>query len=204
MSASRKTLGGRGVEAIFSPDRVKWRPGLLIGLLAIVTGCTLSIIVIVDAYLKPFSTSILSSYSSLLASSIGLILMISGAGLCTTRSTDDSIIGGEMGEAESEKHDAMPNGGSSSLISQHVEGRPKISFGRTTRYGLIAFLESCLAIGFYSGLTDDYRSNVSMQQWVHAFFPAVRYLLSWEAVLLVSALLGLVMTQFVPGRAFAE
>ncbi|HYY91704.1 MAG TPA: hypothetical protein VE955_06925, partial [Candidatus Dormibacteraeota bacterium] len=118
---------------------------------------------------------------------------------------DDYIIGDQMGKAESDARDAMPNGTSSSLIFQRSQGRgTSTSFGPSTRYGLIAFLESCLAIGFYSGLTDDYRSNVSMQQWVHAAVPAGGYLLSWEAVLLASALMGLVITQFAPGRALAE
>ncbi|MBO0888354.1 hypothetical protein J2P12_04555 [Candidatus Bathyarchaeota archaeon] len=205
INASRRRVGGRGVEAFFSRDLVKRRPGFLIGLLAIVSGCTLWMILVVDAYLKPFSTSIVNSYSSLFASAMGLTLVISGAGICTTSSIDVIETGEEIEQIELEKRDLVPNGTSSSLASHQVRGRRSgVTLGPSLRYGIIAFIQSCLAIAFYSGLAADYKSNLSMQIWVQASFPAGRFLLSWEAVLFVSALFGLAITQFAPGRAFAE
>ena len=135
---------------------------------------------------------------------MGLILVISGAGICTASSIDDASIGDEIDVAELEKPDVIPNGNSLSDSQRVRERRSRISFRPSIWYGVITFVQSCIAIAFYSGLAVDYRSNVSMQQWVQVVFPAGRYLLSWEAVLFVSAVFGLVMTQFAPGRAFAD
>jgi len=205
---SRKGLGRKGVEAIFSPSQEEERdPRFLIGLTAIVAGGSLWVILILDKYLKPFGTPIIGSYFSILLLPLGLILVTSGVGNC--RAFSFTLPVNEKQERNSpvqvSARGTLPNGEIS--LREAVEpGESRIgilSDPRTT-FGLAAFVQSCVAIALYSGLADEYQSNISMQQWIRTVFPFGRYLLTWEAVLIASAVLGLLITQFLPGRPLAD
>src|SRR5947207_526194 len=69
---------------------------------------------------------------------------------------------------------------------------------------LFAFIQSSVIAALYAGLVEEYQSNLSMQQLVRLAFPTAKYILNWETVLVLSTLLGLITTQFLPGRILAE
>jgi hypothetical protein len=196
------------VEAIFSPSQEEERdPRFLTGLTAITAGGTLWLILILDTYLKPFGTPIIGSYLSTLLSSFGLIFVISGAGTCTAFSfirpvsEDQEMNTSDLISASG----ALPNGKSSHRETvKPRKSRIRIWSDPSTKFGLVAFVQSCIAIALYSGLADEYQSNIRMQLWIRTVFPSARYLLTWEAVLIASAVLGFLITRFLPGRALAE
>src|SRR5690349_14537133 len=85
LTASRKRLGRKGVGAIFTPDREQRDARLLIGLAGIVVGIILWTTVALDSsYSNLFGASEISSYASITYASIGLVFVISGAGICET------------------------------------------------------------------------------------------------------------------------
>ncbi len=208
LALSRKRLGRKGVEAIFSPSQEEERdPRFLIGLTAIVAGGSLWVILILDKYLKPFGTPIIGSYLSILLPPLGLTLVISGVGNCTAFSFTRPVNKGQDGNTLDpvSAPGALPDGESS--LPETVEpgeSRLGILSDPSTKFGLAAFVQSCIAIALYSGLADEYQSNISMQEWIPSVFPFGRYLLTWEAVLIASAVLGLLITQFLPSRPLAD
>src|SRR6266702_1608454 len=83
-SSSRKRLGQKGVDAIFSSAREHRRASLLFGVLGIITGVTFWLTVLLDReYARFLGHSETDSYLTLFLTSIGLILVLIGAGICT-------------------------------------------------------------------------------------------------------------------------
>ncbi len=208
MSPSRK-LGRRGVEAIFTSAEAQRDARFLLGLGGIVSGIVLWTTVTLDfTYPKLFGTSEIGSYLSMALSAIGLVLIIDGAAICAvyrgsrTDYRDDQTIG-EI-DPSPELSDSQRPTVASLNSNQLSRRRPSIVSSANVKNGLAAFVQGCILIVLYSGLADEYQSNVSMQQWLRSFFPAGKYFLNWEAVLLVSAVLGLIVTQFLPGRLLSE
>ena len=188
-SSSRKRLGQKGVDAIFSSAREHRPASLLVGVLGIVTGVTFWITVLLDReYARFLGPSETDSYLALSLTSIGLILVLIGAGICTvpwisTAPTEEKALEG---------YTELANPARGSLPTTDM------------RRALFAFIQSTLIAALYTGLVEEYQSNLSMQQWVRLAFPTAKYILNWETVLVLSTLLGLITTQFLPGRILAE
>lgn len=129
-----------------------------------------------------------SLYAFLVLSSLGIVLVIPGAGLCLTFSF----------------RGLTRNFGKSPLTvpTERIDGG--LFAGKNLRYGFIAFLQSSIVLTLYSGLTAEYESNSSMQLWLRSIFPPSQVLLSNEAIFITAGLLGLLIVQFLPGQAFAE
>jgi hypothetical protein len=205
MSASGKRLGRKGVDAIFTPDREQRDARLLIGLAGIVVGITLWTTVALDSsYPNVFGASEISSYASITYASIGIVFVISGAGICKTY------------YALRSPHRTDPALDTEKLTSNHAilsvreslqdygEPRAGVLASTNLKFGLIAFIQSCIMLSLYSGLADEYHSNLSMRLWVSSIFSYGGLVLGWEAVLATAALLGLIVVQFLPGKALAE
>jgi hypothetical protein len=202
----RKRLRREGIEAIFSNTREKRDPSFLIGLSAITAGATSWTILVIDRYAKPFAEPIISSYMSILLSSFGILLVVGGIGICTAFPTVRQEAGHDdtQGSIDSLRADILSNG--KSLRSRIGEsGRSRIRIiSDSTKYGVVAFVQSCFAIALYGGLTDEYQSNIVLLHWVQTVFPSASYLLTWQAVLITAAIFGVVVSQFTPGRVLAE
>jgi hypothetical protein len=206
VNVARKRLGRKGVDAIFTPDRQQRDARFLVGLAGIVAGIAIWTIVIMDSiYPKLFGTSEIGPYLSMVLSSLGIMLAISGAGICISYSIFRPVY------ERSRMPDTLDPSRGRSVLSDRASslegygGQPVgILSSKNTRFGLMAFVQSCLVLALYSGLVDEYQSNVSMRQWVSSVFPYGQLVLSWEAVLVASALLGIVVVQFLPGRALSK
>jgi len=205
MRASGKRLGRKGVDAIFTPDREQRDARLRIGIAGILVGIALWTTVALDSrYPYLFGASEISSYASITYASIGLVFVISGAGVCETyyalRSPhrNNSPLDTEMRTS----NDAILSIRES--LQGYGEPRAGILSSNDLKLGLIAFIQSCIMLSLYSGLADEYHSNLSMRIWVSSIFPYGGLVLSWEAVLATAALLGLIVIQFLPGKALAE
>jgi hypothetical protein len=194
------------VDAIFTPDKEQRDARFLVGLAGIVAGIVLWISVILDSrYPKLFGTSEISSYLSMVLSSLGLIFVISGSGICLSysifkppyenQSMADSVDASTTRTTLSDRE---------SLLQDYGRRDVGILSSNNVKFGLIAFIQSCLALALFSGLVDEYQSNNSMRQWVSSIFPYGQLVLSWEAVLVASALFGFIVVQFIPGKALAE
>jgi len=188
-SPSRKRLGRKGVDAIFSSAREHRPASLLVGVLGIVTGVTLWITVLLDReYTRILGPSETDSYLTLFLTSIGLILALIGTGICgvpsiPTAPTEEKALEG-YAELANPSRGALPTS--------------------DMRRTLFAFIQSSIIAALYTGLVEEYQSNLSMQQWVRLAFPTAKYILNWETVLVLSTLLGLITIQFLPGRLLAE
>jgi len=188
-SSSRKRLGQKGVDAIFSSAREHRLASLLVGVLGIVTGVTLWFTILLDREYKRFlGPSETDSYLTLFLASIGLILVLVGAGICT-----------------------VPSISTAPTEEKALEGYPELAKPSrrilpmsNMRFALFAFIQSLVISALYAGLVEEYQSNLTMQQWVRLVFPTAKYILNGETVLVLSTLLGLITAQFLPGRLLAE
>src|SRR6266571_5353129 len=188
-SSSRKRLGQKGVDAIFSSASEHRPASFLVGVLGIVTGVALWFTILLDLEYKRFlGPSETDSYLTLFLASIGLILVLVGAGICTVSS---------ISTAPTEE--------------KALEGYPELAKPSrrilpmsNMRFALFAFIQSFVISALYAGLVEEYQSNLTMQQWVRLVFPTAKYILNGETVLVLSTLLGLITAQFLPGRLLAE
>jgi hypothetical protein len=177
------------VDAIFTPPKKQMDDRFLIGIAGIVVGIVLWTTVTLDSiYPRLFGASEIGSYSSLVLLSLGVIFVISGIGISLTYYPFNSTHG-SRGRALSQSYSEQATG---------------ILPSTNLRYGLISFIQSSIAIALYSGLADEYHSNPSMQEWIHAIIPLGQLLLGRECVLFVAGLMGLSIVQFLPGQALAE
>jgi len=205
MSASGKKLGRKGVDAIFTPDREQRDARLLIGLAGIAVGIALWTTVALDSsYPNLFGASEIGSYASMTYASIGLVFVISGAGIWKTYYVLRSPHRNDppLDTEKRTSNDAILSMRGS--LQGYGEPRAGILSSKNLNLGLIAFIQSCVMLSLYSGLADEYHSNLSMRLWVSSIFPYGGLVLSWEAVLATAALLGLIVVQFLPGKALAE
>ena len=180
-------IGKKGVDAIFTPPRQRRNDRFRVGLVAILACIALCTGVILGTrYAKPFGAFTTNSYSSLVLLSLGVIFVISGTGISITYYSTQTL----ENPVDSRKAYSTPDLGA----------RPSTNL----KYGLIAFVQSSIAIALYSGAADEFNSNPSMQEWIRATFPFGQLLLQRECVLIVAALMGLSIVQFLPGQALAE
>ena len=76
--------------------------------------------------------------------------------------------------------------------------------GPGSRIGAIAFIQSVAIVTLYSGFVQEFESSATMPSWVRSNFPIGQSLLSWEGVLFLSVLHGLLLVQLLPGRVLSE
>jgi hypothetical protein len=186
-------VGGRirrkGVDAIFTPPKKQMDDRFLVGIAGIVVGIALWTTVTLDS-INPrlFVASEISSYSSLVLLSLGVILVISGTGISLTYYRFSST------------HES----GLKTSSQSYSEQETGVLRSTNLKYGLISFIQSSIAIALYSGLADECNSNPSMQEWIHSIFPLGQLFLGRECVLVVAGLMGLSIVHFLPGQALAE
>jgi hypothetical protein len=206
MSASGKRLGRRGVNAIFTPDGENRDARLVVGLSGIVVGIILWITVALDSgYPNLFGASEIGSYVSMVFASLGIVFVISGAGICQGYY---ALRPAHRNDSALDAEDPSSNHAVLSIRESSLQGYGELRAGilssKNLRLGLITFIQSCVMLSLYSGLADEYHSNLSMRLWVSSVFPYGGLVLSWEAVLATAALLGFIVVQFLPGKALAE
>ncbi len=180
-------IGKKGVDAIFTPQHKQRDARFLLGLAGVVSGAALCTAVAVNTrYPKLLGAGEISSYSSLVLSSLGIIFAITGTGISLTYSSLNA----------SRENDDRSR-------SDSVQARGALS-SNNMKFGLIAFIQTCIAITLYSGLAEEYQSNSSMRAWIHSILPLGQVFLSGEFVLVFAALLGIAVVQFLPGQVLAE
>lgn len=191
-SPQQKKLEKKGVDSLFSPEEEKSRPGLFLGNLAILVGLALWTINIAGAQ-RPsyFGSSGLDSYTSVVLAPLGLLFVVSGISVVLTLRKASSPTSAQKLTDEADRMAQLP-----------PSTRP-ISVV-SLRLGIIAFLESLLIVSLYAGVLDEYQSNLGMQDWVRRTIPTAQILLSYEALIIASGILSLLVVQFLPGRRFYE
>ena len=75
---------------------------------------------------------------------------------------------------------------------------------RVSKTFLVAVVQSSVLIASYGSLVAEYETNPGMQAWVQTNFPLASGLLNYYVVLLLTGLLGVLVTQFFPSGRFSE
>jgi hypothetical protein len=181
----RGRVNRKGVDALFTPAKRERDRRILVGLAAILTAIALWTTVVDSRDPRLVGTFVTTAYYSIVMASLGEILAIVGIGITLTY---------------------LPLGSRREWSRNQVDRTHRIEMldSLNLRYGLLAFAESCIAVMLYSGLCEEYESNPSMQLWVRSSIPFGQFLLTEGGVLALSAVLGLVIVQFLPGRLLAE
>ena len=82
-----------------------------------------------------------------------------------------------------------------SILPQH---KRRFSFGSSAL--AFALAEAIILLVIYGGLVQEYSSNLNMQNWIRANFSMGTYLLSYNAVLGVAGILGVIVFQLLPKK----
>ena len=204
----------KGVQAVFTPS-TNWtgRAQLALGLLAIGAG-TGSWIYTTRALggfglgnVVPWNESVPA-----ILLPISIPLLIGGVGLCTyflaMRRTWRASNRIESALYELEALVGQKNGvpGSSIAVRAVPEAKSRNrsfhlpSFNLVSKALSIALVEAVLLVIIYGGLVQEYSSNVNMQNWIRSNFAPGSYLLSYNAVLVLAGLLGVLIFQLLPRR----
>ncbi len=205
----RKRKTQNGVEAVFTPDGD--RHGYVryvVGLLAIGTGAALWVWGI-----QPLTGSTANLIrldglsSSLILMSLAMSLVIGGVGWSTyflavrrTRRENNKIRSAiyeleALVGSKNSVQDPTPAKVDAKLPERQALPR------RISKSLAVALLEAAMLIIVYSGLVQEYTSNINMQEWVHAHIAFGGYLLNYNAVLLLTtALSGVLVYQLLPGE----
>jgi hypothetical protein len=194
------------VDAIFTPAREQRDARFVVGLMGIVAGIALwTTVILYSLYPTLFGASEISFYLSMVLSTLGLTLVISGAGICLTYSIFRPVYEGSViADTESVPMNRAVLSDDVTALQDHEGPQAGIRSSYNMRFGLFAFIMSSVILVLYSGMADEYQSNSSMRKWVSSVFPYGQLVLSWEAVLVSAVFLGLIVVQFLPGRALAE
>lgn len=197
---NRRSRERRGLEAIFSSEKTGIERQVLTGAAGAIAGLILSILAILGTnYPHALGLSSNVVYSSLTFGALGILLLICGGGTLafalahneskTSNSAPSSIDGPSRIDAI---EDALS------------ENQTQRMFGQGSRTGGVAFVQSLVLVALCSGFVQEFESNSTMQIWVRSNIPVGQSLLNWEAVILLSVLLGFLLLQFLPGRFFSE
>lgn len=196
---NRRGRERKGLEAIFTSQNGGRRGEILAGIAGVIAGLFLSILAIFRAdapqTLGPLANMV---YAALTLGALAVFLLIGG--------------GGTIAFALSRRESNLSNSGS------QLDGRSAVDpvgdsvghdetrgmFGPGSKTGSVAFIQSLVLVALYSGFVQEFQSNRTMQMWVRSNLPVGQYVLNWEAVLIFSAALGLLMLQFLPGRFFSD
>jgi len=136
---------------------------------------------------------------------VSIPLLIGGVGLCTyylaMRRTwrASSRIESALYELEAllEKKNTPPDSTVDAGIVIGLKPIPRKSF-HLPKVLAIALVEAIVMLIIYSGLVQEYGSNVNMQNWVQANFSPGGYILNYYGVLILAGLLGVTIFQLLP------
>ncbi len=199
----------KGVQAVFTPDAGwKGRAQVALGLIAIGIGAgawsysARGLGGLGLGNLIPWNSSV----SSFLLP-VSIPLLIGGVGLCTyylaMRRTwrASSRIESALYELEAllEKKNSSPDSPVDAGVVLGVKPIGRKSF-HLPKVLAIALVEAIVMLIIYSGLVQEYGSNVNMQNWVQANFAPGGYLLNYYGVLILAGLLGVTIFQLLPRR----
>jgi len=199
----------KGVQAVFTPDPGwKGRAQVALGLIAIGIGAgawsysTRSLGGLGLGNLIPWNLSV----SSFLLP-VSIPLLIGGVGLCTyylamrrTWRASDRIESAlyEL-EALLEKKNTSPDSLVDAGVVMGVKPIGRKSF-HLPKVLAIALVEAIVMLTIYSGLVQEYGSNVNMQNWVQGNFAPGGYFLNYYGVLILAGLLGVAIFQLLPRK----
>jgi hypothetical protein len=210
----RRRPAQRGVQAVFTTGS-NWRgkAQLAIGLITVALGTTSWIYAtkglaeIGIGNLIPYNSSI----SDVLLP-VSIPLLIAGVGLCTyylaMRRTwrASNRIESALYELETLVGQRnLPLGqpsASETVPSQKIEKDNRSSIVSKALAFVLA--QSIVLIILYGGLVQEYASNINMQNWVRANFAPGSYLLNFNAVLILTGLLGILIFQLTPKRLHSK
>ena len=190
----------KGLEAIFTAQSSRRNSEVLTGALGVVAGLFLSTFAVlqggVHRALGAWGQAI---YSPLAFGSIGLLLLICGTGTIKFALTNrEAKLENSMASSTDEHSETdSPQG------TERLRGRPTM-FGQGSKLGSVAFIQGLVLVALYAGFVQEYESNLTLQVWVRTNFSVGQPVLSWEGVLVLSASLGLLLLQFLPGRFLSE
>lgn len=204
----RRKPAQNGVEAVFTPDGgshgyIRY----VVGLVVIGTGAALWVWGI-----QPLTGSTANLIqldglsSSLILMSLAMSLVIGGVGWSTyflavrrTRRENNKIRSAiyELEALVGSKNGVQGPPLVARLDAKGVEGQASPS--RIPKSLAVALVEAVMLTIVYSGLVQEYASNINMQEWVHSHVAFGGYLLSYNAVLLLTtALSGVLVYQLLP------
>jgi MFS family permease len=206
----RRKQGQKGVQAVFTPSS-DWRERaqIIFGLAAIVVGAaswTYTAKALGGAGLGSLIPWNASASAILLP--ISIPLLIGGVGLCTyylamrrtlraSNRIESALL--ELEALVGQKNiNSAPPSDSGTATGRQVATKPRLGF--LSRTLGIALGEAAVMVIIYSGLVQEYVSNVYMQSWVHANFAPGSYLLNYYMVLILAGLLGLLIFRFLPRK----
>lgn len=190
----------KGLEAIFTSQSQVRNSEVLTGALGIVAGLFLSTLAAfpteADQALGAWGQSI---YSQLSFGSIGVLLLICGAGTMIF-----AVANREIKLETSMTSSADDRSGFDSWQSVVGFKEERKMFGPGSHLGSIAFIQGLVSVALYAGFVQEYDSNFTLQLWVRSNFPVGQSVLNWESVMILSVSLSLLLLQFLPGRFFSE
>ena len=194
--ANRRKRDRKGLEAIFTSEKERMEVEIPTGAAGIIGGLILSVLAVFrsDApkVLGPWGDAV---YSAVTLGSLGALLFICGVGSFA------------FGVAHREARLRHTSASSTTDIDSGFakdNDRTQRMFGQGSRIGAVAFIQSVVLVGLYSGFVQEFESNLTMQTWVRSNFPIGQSLMSWEGVLILSVSLALLLLQFLPGRFLSE
>jgi len=190
----------KGLEAIFTAQSNRRNSEVLTGALGVLAGLFLSSFAVLQGGLhRALGAWGQAIYSPLAIGSIGLLLLICGTGTIKFALTNrEAKLENSMASSTDEHSEAdSPQG------TEGLRGRRKM-FGHGSKLGSVAFIQGLVLVALYAGFVQEYESNLTLQVWVRTNFPVGQSVLSWEGVLVLSASLGLLLLQFLPGRFLSE
>jgi hypothetical protein len=138
------------------------------------------------------------SFSYLVLASLGLLFLTSGTGICLVQLGGHSL---------AKRRDRIVQFDTDfSALHQNSEQPRNSSFEDrrlNLRLSLVVFFQSCLLVVLFTGLVAEYGSNLTMQEWVNSSFSFGKILLTWQAVLSSSFMMGLLVGYSLIGRDLA-
>lgn len=206
----RRRPAQKGVQAVFTPAKNwKGRAQLALGLIAIAVGTaawTYTTRAAGGFGLGGFVPWNASASAILLP--ISLPLLIGGVALCTyylaMRRTWRASNRIESALYELEALVGQKNGTLGQLSNQETipdaKAAKKPRFGFVSKALAVALAEAVVLVLVYGGLVQEYASNVNMRSWVQANFAPGSYLLNYNAVLVLTGLLGVLIFQLLPRK----
>ena len=200
----------RGVQAVFTP-KTDWKgkAQLTAGLVSIVLGA--SAWTYASRSLGGLGLGNVIPWSPTAAAfllPLSLPLLMGGVGLSTYyfamrrtwRASNriesalyelEALVGQKNGLEESPK---VPEASPSTIAMK----KRRLSLGSSAL--AFALAEAIILLVIYGGLVQEYTSNLNMQNWIRANFSVGGYLLTYNAVLGLAGILGVVLFQLVPRR----
>ncbi len=197
---NRRSRERKGLEAIFSSQETGRGREVLTGAAGILAGLILSILAILRTIdPRALGPSSIVVYSSLTFGALGVLLLICGGGTFTFALVDNES------KTLKPSHPRIDGPlGVDGLGDAVGNNQTRRTFGRGSRMGGVAFVQSLVLVALYSGFVQEFQSNSSMQIWVRSNLPVGQSLLNWGGVLVLSIVLGFLSLQFLPGGFFSE